>query len=95
MLHGAQKLSLSHMEELAAQSQPLVDRAMANALTPDDLASPHASVKDGESSDTPNPRCTGTDVDRLEEGEAPSVGIAVRRAGPNAGCRLAVPCRGR
>ena len=68
------RLSLQQMEEIAAESQALVDRVMAmakaNAVTPDDVASRRASVEDSESSDAPNPTCTGTDVDRSGEGDA-------------------------
>ena len=56
-------------------ARALVDRVMvmakANALTPGVVVSRRASVEDGESSDAPNPTCTGTDVDRSGEGDAP------------------------
>jgi hypothetical protein len=57
------------MEEIAAESQALVDkmmamvRANANALTPDDVVSRRASVEDGESNGEPAEESTGTDVD--------------------------------
>jgi hypothetical protein len=69
------RLSIEEMEEVAAESQALVDKVMAmakaNALTPDDVASRRASVEDGESSDAPNPTGTGTDVDPFGDGDAP------------------------
>jgi hypothetical protein len=63
------RLSVQQMEEIAAESQALVDkmmamvRANANALTPDDVVSRRASVEDGESNGEPAEESTGTDVD--------------------------------
>ena len=66
------RLSIQQMEEIAAESQALVDRVMAmakaNAQGPDVVASRRGSV--GESSDAPNPTCTGTDVDYSGERDA-------------------------
>jgi hypothetical protein len=68
------RLSVQQMEEIAAESQALVDRVMAmakaNALMPGDVASRRASVEDGESSDPPTQNCTGGDGDRSDEGDA-------------------------
>ena len=64
-------LSIQQMEEIAAESQALVDRVMvmvrANALTPEVVASHRAAVEDAESSHARNPACTGADVDRSGE----------------------------
>ena len=69
------RLSIQQMEEIAAESQALVDKvlamAKANALTPDVVASRRTAVEDGESNGAPDPTCTGTDVDRSGEGDAP------------------------
>ena len=67
------RLSVEEMEEIAAESQALVDKLMAkaNARTPDDVALRRTSVEDGESSDAPSPTCTGNDVDSSGEGHGP------------------------
>jgi hypothetical protein len=68
------RLSIQQMEEIATESQALVDRVMAmvkaNAQTPDDVASRRAAVVDGESS-APNPTWTGTDVTETGEVNTP------------------------
>ena len=78
------RLSIQQMEEIAAESQALVDKvlamAKANALAPDDVSSRGASVEDGESSPARNPACTGADVDR--SGEAGTHLDRDRGAGP-------------
>ena len=60
------KLS-SKLEELAAESQALVDRAMAmaksNALTPGAVTAPLAPVDSGESNGEPAEQSPGIDVD--------------------------------
>jgi hypothetical protein len=69
------RLSVPQMEEIAAESQALVDRMMAmasaNARTPDVLASPGASVAEGETSDAPHTTRTSDDVDRVDDRDGP------------------------
>ena len=59
------RLSIEQMEEIAAESQALVDRMMAmakaNALTPDPATALHAPVDGGDGE--PGETSTGTDVD--------------------------------
>ena len=61
------KLSLEQLEELAAESQALVDKAMAmvkaNALTPGDATATRAPVDGGESNGESADRSPDTDVD--------------------------------
>ena len=78
------RLSIQQMEEIAAESQALVDKVMAlvkaNAMTPDVVALGCATLEDGESSDAPDSTCTATDVDC--SGEAGSLLDRDRGAGP-------------
>jgi anti-sigma factor ChrR (cupin superfamily) len=59
------KLSVQQLEELAAESQALVDKAMAlvraNAQTPGGATAPRAPVDGGESSGEPAEQFPGTD----------------------------------
>ena len=63
------KLSVEQLEELAAESQALVDKAMAmvkanaNALKPGAATAPRALVDGGESNGEPAEQSTDTDVD--------------------------------
>ena len=67
------KLSVEQLEVLAAESQALVDKAMAmvraNALTPGAATVPRALVNGVESNGEPAEKSTGTDVD-----DAPDAG---------------------
>ena len=61
------RLSVPQMEELAAESQALVDKALAmvraNGVTPDPTTTPGAPADGGESDGQPGEASTGTDVD--------------------------------
>jgi acetolactate synthase small subunit len=61
------KLSVDQLEIIAAESQALVDRAMAmvkeNALTPGAARASRAPVDSDESTDEPAEQSPGTDVD--------------------------------
>ena len=60
-------LSIQQMEEIAAESQALVDKALAmvraNGVTADPATGPRALVDGGESNGEPTEQFTGTDVD--------------------------------
>ncbi len=61
------RLSIQQMEEIAAESQALVDKALAmvraNGVTPDPTTAPDAPVDGGESNGEPAETSTGADVD--------------------------------
>ena len=61
------KLSIEQLEELAAESQALVDKAMMmvkeNALTSGAATAPRTPVDSGESNGEPAEQSPGTDVD--------------------------------
>lgn len=61
------RLSIQQMEEIAAESQALVDKALAmvraNGVTPDPSTAPRAPVDGGESNGEAGETSTGTDVD--------------------------------
>ena len=71
------RLSVQQMEAVAAESQALVDKAMAmaranaNVSTLDDKTSRRALVEDDGRAARAKPQCTGNDVERSVEGDAP------------------------
>ena len=69
------KLNIQQMEELAAESQALVDKAMAmvkaNALTPNGATAFRAPVGDGDAGDARGPKYLGADVARSGDGDRP------------------------
>jgi hypothetical protein len=66
-------LSVQQLEELAAESQALVDKAMAraNGVKPDPATARRAPVEDGGTSDAPGPKYLGTDVARPADRDRP------------------------
>jgi DNA-binding CsgD family transcriptional regulator len=69
------KLDIQQMEELAAESQALVDKALAmvkaNAMAPDTATALRLAVEHDRGSDVRRPEYTGADVARSSDGNCP------------------------